>query len=164
MLTSAPQPRVIAGLWTAYLVSLPFHRVWTLPWLGTKLQPPELLFLALAAAAGVAWWRGDVRWHRSAIDVGVAAWCVATLVALVMTWRTEHASHAVALTEAAGSIYLAALYAVVRMTATRDLVTRYASLFTWSASIAAVVGITGFGLSWLGVPTRLAVECKYVVH
>ena len=156
MLTSAVQPRVIAGLWTAYLVSLPFHRVWTLPWLGTKVQPPELVFLALTAAAVVAWWRGEVRWRFSAIDVGVAAWSLATILALGMTWNADHTSHAVAFTAAAGSIYLAALYAVVRMTATRELLTRFAAVFTWSASIAAVVGIVGFGLSWLGVPTRLA--------
>ena len=156
MVASGVQLRVVAGLWTAYLVSLPFHRIWTLPWLGTKLQPPELLFLALAAAAVGLWWRGELGWRFSSIDAGVTAWSLASLLALGVTWRGGGVSHAVAVTEVAGSIYLAALYAVVRMTATRELLMRFASVFTWSAAIAALVGMVGFGLSRLGVTTRLA--------
>ena len=55
-----------------------------------------------------------------------------------------------------GDADLAALYAVVRMTATRELLMRFASVFTWSAALAALVGMVGFGVSWLGVTTRLA--------
>ena len=157
MVAGGVQPRVVAGLWTAYLVSLPFHRMWTLSGLGTTLQPPELLFLALAPAAVVLWWRGEVRWRLSPIDLGVAAWVLANLLALGATWRGSNAPHSVAVTEVTGSLYLAALYAVVRMTATRELLTRFPSVFTWSASIAAVVGIVWFVLSWLGVTTRLAI-------
>ena len=155
-MTNGAQPRVVAGLWTACLVSLPFHRVWTLPWLGTKLQPPELMFLALAAAAAVLWWRGEVHWRFSPIDAGVTAWILANLLAIGVTWRGPYISHSVAVTEVAGSLYLAALYVVVRMTATRELLNRFASMFTWSAAIAATVGVVGVGLSWLGLTTRLA--------
>ena len=156
MATSGVLPRMITWLWMASLLALPFHRMWTVPGLGSKLQPPEVLFLALAGAAAVAWWRHPVRWRYSPIDLGVVVWCAANLLALSMTWRVGQGPLAPAVLEVAGVLYLAALYGVVRITATDERLARFASVFIWSATLAAIIGIAGFALSWAGAATRLA--------
>ena len=64
---------VVATLWAAYLLVLPFQRVWVLPWLGLKLQPPEVVLLGLATAASAMWMRGRVRWRFAFADVAAGA-------------------------------------------------------------------------------------------
>ena len=53
--------RGLTWLWALYIGTLPFHLVWTLLGLNTKLQPPELIFLALVLVAIVVYRRGEVR-------------------------------------------------------------------------------------------------------
>jgi hypothetical protein len=134
-----------AALLAGYIFLLPFHRVWTLPWFGSTLQPPEIAFLGLAAASSVMWWRRGVRWRFAFADAAVAAWVGAHLLALLLA-DAPRASYA--LTETLGMIYLAALYAAVRITATPRLLDRVAEWFGWSAAIAAALGIAGAMASW----------------
>ena len=170
-------------MWSAYLVALPFHRMWTLPGLGTTLQPPELVFLALLLITATRWWRrgatGPLRtraritvplWspiHPAAgtrmlarvlspVDYAVATWCGANLLALGLAPPGPHVDRALPFVEVAGSIYLTVLYALVRVTATRELLGRFASIFTLSGVVAALCGMVEFGLSWFGASTRLA--------
>ncbi len=77
--------RGLTWLWALYIGTLPFHRVWTLPGLGTKLQPPELIFLALVLVAIVVYRHGEVRARLQAVDIAVVLWGFANLLALSMT-------------------------------------------------------------------------------
>lgn len=150
-------------LWLAYLVVLPFHRVWTLPWLGTKLQPPELVLVALAATAAVLWMRGTVTWRPVATDAAAAAWLVACVASTVTAQGTLRFADPQALAEVMGGVSLVGLYAAVRLTATPGLAGRFGSWFGVSAAIAAVLGIVGVMLAWSGVQTQLATAVMTLV-
>jgi hypothetical protein len=139
-----------------YLFVLPFHRIWSLPWLGTKLQPPEILFLALATAAAVRWWRGQTRWQPVPSDAAAVAWLIANVVAVVTPTGRLRFTDAGALSEALGAVSLVGLYAAVRLTATPQLVSRVGEWYGRSAAVAAVFGLIGVVLAWCGAPTRLA--------
>jgi hypothetical protein len=143
----------ITMLWVAYLVTLPFHRLWVLPWLGLKFQPPEVVFLGLVIASIATWWRGRARWRFTVADAAAASWLAANLLALA--WSSEPRGRA-ALIEALGSAYVVGLYVVVRVTATSRLLDRFGQWFAYSAALAAALGIAGSLASFAGLANRLA--------
>ena len=143
----------VATLWAGYLLALPFHRVWVLPWLGIKLQPPEVVFLGLASASVALWMRGRVRWRFALADAAAAAWLAANLLAFA--WSSEPVGRD-GLIETLGAVYLVGLYVVVRATATPPLLDRFGVWFGYSAATAAALGIAGSLASYAGLPTRLA--------
>jgi hypothetical protein len=142
--------------WVAYLFVLPFHRVWTLPWFGDKLQPPEVAFVALVIAAGAALWRHSTAWRLwrpTWPDLAVLAWVAANVVALF--WSASGPTHA-AVIETLGAVYLAGLYLAVRLTATDALLDRYGAWVGWAGVVAAAAGIVGVVLASQDLTTRLA--------
>ena len=143
----------VATLWAGYLLVLPFQRVWVLPWLGFKLQPPEVVFLGLATASAAMWIRGRVRWRFAFADAAAAAWLVANLLALA--WSNDpHGRDG--LLETLGAAQLVCLYVAVRVTATPQLLDRFGEWFGYSAAAAAAIGIAGSVASYAGLPNRLA--------
>ena len=143
----------VATLWAGYLLVLPFQRVWVLPWLGFKLQPPEVVFLGLATASAAMWIRGRVRWRFAFADAAAAAWLVANLLALA--WSSDpHGRDG--LLETLGAAQLVCLYVAVRVTATPQLLDRFGEWFGYSAAAAAAIGIAGSVASYAGLPNRLA--------
>lgn len=143
----------VATLWAGYLFVLPFHRVWVLPWLGLKLQPPEVVFLGLATAAAAMWMQGRVRWRFAFADTAAAVWLAANLLALA--WSSEPQGRD-GLIEMLGAVYLVILYVAVRVTATPQLLDRFGEWFAYSAAVAAALGIAGSIASYAGLPNRLA--------
>jgi len=140
-------------LWIAYLVVLPFHRVWRLPWLEWKLQPPEMVFLALAVAAVVAWWQRPSAWHVTLADFAVAAWLGATVISLSLSAEPSGRDGVI---ETLVTAYLAALYVVIRITATPRLLDDFSQWFGYAAATAAALGMAGTIAAWMSVPTQLA--------
>jgi hypothetical protein len=143
----------IAALWATYLFILPFHRMWVLPWLGFKLQPPEIVFVGLAAASAVVWMQGRVRWRFVVADAAAVSWLAANLVAFA--WSSGPRSRD-GLIETLGAAYLVGLYAAVRVTATPQLLDRFGEWFGYSAAVAAALGIAGSLASSAGLSTPLA--------
>jgi hypothetical protein len=143
----------LATAWAAYIFLLPFHRVWKFPWLGSKLQPPEIVFLTLAAASVAVWSQRGTRWRFALADVAVAAWVGAHVLALALSSGRRDGD---ALNETIGAVYLACLYAAVRMTATPRLLDRVPGWFGISAAMAAALGVAGVVASWMGYSTGLA--------
>ncbi len=97
---------VVATLWAGYLLVLPFQRVWVLPWLGVKLQPPDVVFLGLATASAAMWVRGSVHWRFAFADAAAAAWLAANLLALA--WSSQPRGRD-GLVETLGAAYLVSL-------------------------------------------------------
>ncbi|MCX6545817.1 MAG: hypothetical protein NTV05_15565 [Acidobacteria bacterium] len=143
----------IATLWAGYLVVLPFHRLWVLPWLGVKLQPPEIVLVLLVGASAVMWLRGSVQWRFALTDVAAAAWLAANVLAYA--WSSEPRSRD-GLIETLGAVSLTGLYLVVRLTATPRLLDRFGDWFGYSAAVAAAIGIAGSLASYAGLANRLA--------
>jgi hypothetical protein len=145
----------VTALWAAYLLALPFHRVWVLPWLGVKLQPPEVVFVGLAVAAAANRMRGRTHWRFAFADTAAVAWLAANLLAFV--WSSEPQGRD-ALIEILGAAYLVSLYVAVRVTATPHLLDRFGEWFGYSAAVAAALGIAGSLASYAGLPNRLATD------
>jgi hypothetical protein len=143
----------VATLWAAYLLVLPFQRVWVLPWLGPKLQPPEVVFLGLVTASAAMWMRGRVRWRFGVTDGAAVAWLAATLLAFA--WSREPRSRD-GLIEALGAAYLVSLYFTVRVTATPQLLDRFGDWCGYSAAVASLLGIAGSLASYAGHANPLA--------
>ncbi len=143
----------VAALWAGYLLILPFHRVWVLPWLGAKLQPPEVVFLGLAIAAAAMWMRGEVHWRFTYADAAAASWLAAHLLALA--WSSEARSRD-GLIQTLGAAHLMSLYLAVRLTATPRLLDRFGEWFGYSAAVAAALGIAGSLAAYAGLPNPLA--------
>jgi hypothetical protein len=143
----------VAALWAAYVLALPFQRVWVLPGLDYKLQPPEVIFLALAAVTVIAWTRRSTRWRFDVIDLAACAWVGANVLALV--WSNGPIRRA-GVIEALTAAYVAGIYAVARITATPQLLDRFGAWFAYSAAIAAGLGIFGWIAANAGVATELA--------
>lgn len=143
----------VATLWAGYLLVLPFQRVWVLPWLGSKLQPPEVLFLGLGTASAAMWMRGRVRWRFVFADAAAAAWLAANLLAFAWSGGPHGRD---GLIETLGAAYLASLYVAVRVTATPQLLDRFGEWFGYSAAAAAALGIAGSLAAYAGLPNRIA--------
>ena len=148
-----PRARLVAVLWAGYLLVLPFHCVWVLPWLGFKLQPPELVAIGLAATAAMLWMSGAVRWRFVLADAAAGTWFAAHVIALA--WSDDPAGRA-GLLETLGSASLVVLYIAVRLTATPQLLDRVGDWFGYAAATAAALGILGSIAATAGLPNRLA--------
>ena len=124
--TRAPDSDVVstavATLWAGYLLVLPFHRIWVLPWLDVKLQPPEIVFLGLAAVSAAMWMQGRVRWRFAFGDAAAAAWLAANLLAF--GWSSEPQGRD-GLIQTLGAAYVVSLYVALRITATPQLLDRF---------------------------------------
>jgi hypothetical protein len=129
--------------------------MWVLPWLGFKLQPPELVLVALCAAGVVVWVKSDKRPTLIPIDAVAGAWLAANVWALV--WSAEPRTRDGAI-ETIGAASLVALYAAVRLTATARLLDRFGEWFGYSAALAATIGLVGSVTADAGLPNRLATD------
>ena len=145
----------VSLLWACYLLVFPFHRVWVLPWLGFKLQPPEIALVILVATAAALWMRGGRAWSLTLADAAAAGWIAANLVGLF--WSIAPRSR-VGFIEMLGAASLAVLYAAVRVTATPARLDRFGEWFGYSAACAAAIGIAGSVAAMSGWPNRLATE------
>jgi len=143
----------VAVLWAAYLLALPFQRLWVLPWFGVKFQLPEIVFFGLATAAAVLWMRGRVQSRFAVADAAALAWLGANLLALA--WSSEPQGRA-GLVETLGACYVVSLYGLVRLTATPQLLDRFGAWFAYSAAVAAALGLAGSLASYAGVANPLA--------
>lgn len=143
----------MTALWAAYLLALPFHRMWMAPWLGRKFQPPEIVLVALIVASAIMWARGRVRWQWTLADAVPATWLAANL--LSYAWSREPHTRA-GLIETLGAASVVALYVAVRATATPRLLDRFGEWFGYAAATAALLGISGSLAAYAGWPNRLA--------
>lgn len=143
--------RALDLLWGMCLVAIPFQRILSLPVVGEKLQPAEIVFLPLAFATLILWMQGRVRWRFCVIDAGVAAWLIANLIGAATSGFSK-----ITTLELAGTVYLTALYGVIRLTANKRRLRIFLSYLVLSAVIAALVAIVGLLLTRFGVETRLA--------
>jgi hypothetical protein len=144
---------VVTAVWVAYLAVLPFHRVWVLPWLGVKFQPPEVVFAALVCAAAALWRRGAMQWRFVLADAAAAAWAFANLLALTASSEPLH-RHAI--NEALSAAYVVCLYFAVRIVATPPLLNRFGEWFAWAAAAPAALGVAGSLASYAGVANVFA--------
>jgi hypothetical protein len=144
----------VVWLWSVALFALPFHHL-SPRGFGAALQPAEIAALPLVVYGALLWARGR-RVRSSVVDVGVVAWFIGVLIAVVAFFVRVRGVDTVVLRELLVSIYLVALYFAIRVSASEPALRRFPALFVASATIAAALGILGFGLAVAGVDTSLA--------
>lgn len=134
------------GLLCAYTVSMSFQTVFDWPLTGTKVQPPEILFVVLAAYTGYFHRHSFSNWlraHRRHPLIRAIGWYVLAVgVAALFSGRRS------CLPEWVGCLYLAALSLVV---AWSGALSQFARWYTWMAVTAAATGLIGW-LLVLGGP------------
>lgn len=153
----ARAPDAVPVLLWLVVLAIPFQRVWTLPFFGARLQPPEVVGLFVVAAAVWQVVRGRVLPARSLIDAGVSAWWLAVTVASVVGLVRGGNPPSTLAAEWMGVTYLVALYAALRVLLTRDLLRHLPPAFVLAALVAGVLGLAGVALTHAGVDTRLAI-------
>lgn len=146
---------VLLLLW-ALVLAIPFQQVWTLPIVGERLQPPELVGLLVIGAGAWAVGRGRRPAGPSPIDAGVAAWWLGVTVAFVWFLLGHEEGRSVSTLEWLGTTYLIVLYGALRVLLGPTRVERLPAAFAVSAGVAAAIGLAGMALSHAGVDTRLA--------
>lgn len=146
---SASTKRVTVA-WAAAVFLLPIQAVSIFPWLGGRVQPPDLIIVILAISAAPSLWRSG--WPGSvALDVA-AAWPLAMAASLLLSgqWRSPSAT-----LEVVGAFYLLLLYVVVRLTATPERIDRFLDWYPTSVAIAAFLGLVGVAAAAFGTETPL---------
>lgn len=147
--------RALDLLWGMHLVAIPFQRILSLPIMEEKLQPAEILFLPLAFITLVLWIQGRVHWNFCAIDAGIGVWLIASLIGAATSGFSK-----ISTLELVGTVYLTALYAVIRLTADEHRLKMFLSYLVLSALVAALVAIAGLLLARFGMGMGLAYFSK----
>ncbi len=105
MAAGRPAQKSLAIWGAAYLLSLPFQAVWDLPYVGSKVQPPELVFLAGLLILFRQLWK-TVELHR--VEKALLLLPVAMLVSFVANPGLSP------LLEALGLVYLYGVFLLFR--------------------------------------------------
>lgn len=92
----------------------------------------------------------------TSVDVGVLSWLAAVLTAGVLYAVRQGAADGVVLGELATTLYLALLFFAIRIVADEETIRAAAAAMVVGATVAAALGVIGFALSELDVPTPLA--------
>ncbi|MEO6222223.1 MAG: hypothetical protein ABIP90_03165, partial [Vicinamibacterales bacterium] len=136
-MTPAATQRLTAA-WAAALFLLPVQAVTIIPWLGGRVQPPDLAILVVAAGALHTWWR--LGWPPpAALDVAIV-WPLAAAIALYLSGQARSPMAAL---EVVGALYLLVLYFVIRLTATHDRIDKFFDWYPASVGCAALLGLVG---------------------
>ena len=136
----------------AYVALIPFVKVVFLPYFDAKLQPTELVFVALLPVAlltvGRQLWPAD-KWLRR----GIVAYLGANLVSGI--WSGDLS----AMLEAAGRVYLMLfaliVAACVRVKGEEDLTRKLLDTFLYGTAVLAVISYIGWFAAMLGYHNTL---------
>lgn len=107
----------------------------------------------------MAGWRAFRRGSRFAwtsVDVGVLSWLAAVVTAGALLWVREGALDAAALRDVGTTLYLALLFFAIRIVGDEEILGAASAALILGATLAAALGVIGFGLSELGVRNVLA--------
>jgi hypothetical protein len=151
-----PIERLLTALWAALVVSIPFQRMWTLPLVGEKLQPPEVAGAILIAAAAWRLLRTRQLPAPGWTDAGAFAWWLSVTLATLVAARRGVEAAASPWLEWVGTTFLVLLYAALRCSATAARLRLLPVLLLWMGIAAAAAALAGFALALAGRETRLA--------
>lgn len=143
--------RWLTAAWAAAIFLLPVQAVAIFPWLGGRVQPPDILILVLALGGVLTCWRLG-RPPFAALDVAVA-WPVAMVASL---FGSGQAQSPTATLEVVGALYLLLLYFAVRLTATPERIDQFLDWYPASVGCAALLGLAGVVAAAFGTQTPLA--------
>jgi hypothetical protein len=141
---------VIRILLVVCLVVMPIHALWDLPLVGKKFQPPEIVFLLLFFVAVPYILRNRQRLWFSPVDIGVLVWLGVNIFSGLLSGLSVPIAF-----ELIGTLYLTLLYFTIRLTVSEQWLKKFPDFMALTATIAALLGITGWCLKAAGIQTVL---------
>lgn len=143
--------------WKIYLFFIPFNRLLRLPYIGDKLQLPELMFFPwlFSSLKDV---RGEFKENRWFItDIAVLAWVLVMFLPVVANGWSVNLIY-----EIAGTFYLAIVYFLIRWNSTPGFIDMAVKLLVMSGFVSAAVGIAGWILMVLsGIENAMGIARYY---
>jgi O-antigen ligase len=155
-----PLENVVHGLIYLYILTIPFQAL-GFRFMGLAIALPELVFLALASLAIIHIMRSGQKLWIDKLDLFIFGWLASNILA---GWHAGFDS--IVVTEIIKTAYLIVLYMILKWTISPKMLTRIVKTLILSSLIAALTGIMGFGLGYIGIETFLAIKrpYPYLIH
>ena len=147
-----PLENVVHGLIYLYILTIPFQAL-GFRFMGLAIALPELVFLALASLAIIHIMRSGQKLWIDKLDLFIFGWLASNILA---GWHAGFDS--IVVTEIIKTAYLIVLYIVLKWTITPLMIERIVKVLVLSSVLAALAGIIGFGLGYIGIVTPLAIQ------
>ena len=155
-----PFEKIIHGLIFLYILTIPLQSI------GFKFTElfvglPEIVFLVLAPLAIIYIMRSGQKLWIDSLDLFVFGWLLANILA---GWFAGF--DLIVITQIIKTAYLVVLYMILKWTISPKMLTRIVKTIILSSLIAALTGIMGFGLGYIGIETFLAIKrpYPYLIH
>ncbi len=150
--------RVLPTLLIGYILSLGFLAVFDLPIVGSKIQPPEVIFLMILGIIASSSGRRPEKFYppvsdRSYLLSSILFYTLAVLLSCLFSNNFK------SWFEFAGLIYLITLFLIFNRSFWGKILDAKKVLFHWlpiSGTLAAILGILGWILTQYGIHTQLA--------
>jgi len=148
--------RAVQVLLVAYLIAIPFQRVWVFPLVQSRIQPPEIIFVPLFILSTLYLLQNRQKLWFSPLDVGVLGWLGVNIFSGLHSGLSAYI-----VMDLIGTLYTTLVYFVVRLTIGQRLIKKLPDLIPLMSVIAALFGIAGWCLLSLGVNNILMDEIDY---
>lgn len=159
--------RVIKFLIALYILSFSFLQIFDFPIVGTKVQPPEIVFLLLFSFVSISAFNRINKQglgkslNHIAQKIGQTDWkdilaiCIYSLTVLTSTiYHNELKSWF----EFLGLIYLILVFFIIRFYLSELTTSRVVKYVILSGLLASILGILGWSLAQFGIETPLALS------
>ena len=157
---SIPLEKIVHLLIYLYILMIPFQTL-GFRFMELAFGLPEVVFLLLVPLAIVQIINSGKKLWIDRLDLYVFGWLVAKTFA---GWRAGFDS--IVVTEIIKTAYLIVLYMVLKWTITPEVIEKIVKVIILSSLIAALTGVVGFGLRYIGIETFLAIKrpYPYLIH
>ena len=134
-----------------YVLSIPFQSL-EFDFMGFDIGPSEIVFIILAPLAIIQIMISGQKLWIDKLDLFVFGWLASNILA---GWHAGFDS--IVVTQIIKTAYLVVLYMIFKWTISPKMITRIVKVIILSSLMAALTGITGFGLRYLGIDTNLSI-------
>ena len=121
--------------------------------MGIAIGLPEIAFLILAPLATIHIMRSRQKFWTNGLNQYVFGWLLANIIA---GWHSGIDSGV--MTEIIKTTYLVFLYMLLKSTITPRMIQRTVKVITLSSLLAALTGIMGIALGYIGIETLLTIK------
>ena len=135
-----------------YILTIPLQTL-GVRFLGFYIGLPEIVFIILCPLAIIHIMRSRQKLWIDKLNLFVFGWLLANILT---GWHTGFDSVVVA--EIIKTAYLVMIYTTLKWAISPHMALRIPKFFIFSALLAALTGIIGFGLGYIGIDTPLAIK------
>ena len=146
-----PLGKTVHGLIFLYILTIPFQ-TFGFSFIGLGFGLPELVSLILAPLAIIQIVHSGQKLWIDKLDFFVFGWVLANILA---GWNSGFSS--IVVTEIIKTAYLVGLYMILKWTISLEMVFMIPKFIICSSLLAALTGITGYVLGYLGIDTALSI-------